>query len=239
MTFIIPMAGKGTRFVQEGYAVPKYMIKVKGKTLFEYALESLPLEVADKLIFICLEDHESFHVSDFIQKKTNHNNIKIVKLNQTTRGQAETVYQCKNLIAANDEILIYNIDTSFKSTKLKNLLNDRDLKKDGIIGAFIDESTDTKWSFAICDDKENVIKTTEKDKISNYALTGLYHFSNANDFFRIAQQWIKSNKTIHNEFYIAPMYNDLIMEGKKFALDIADTFIPLGTPQDVKNFESN
>lgn len=72
MTFIVPMAGRGSRFVKEGYTLPKFMIEVKGKTLFEYSLESLPLEIADKIIFICLEEHE-------IKKKTNHQNKRSYK----------------------------------------------------------------------------------------------------------------------------------------------------------------
>jgi hypothetical protein len=34
------------------------------------------------------------------------------------------------------------------------------------------------------------------------------------------------------------MYNDLISRGRKFTIDIVDTFIPLGTPKEVEYFES-
>jgi len=44
--FVIPMAGKGQRFIDAGYNIPKYMIKVNGKELFDWALESLPLDIA-------------------------------------------------------------------------------------------------------------------------------------------------------------------------------------------------
>jgi len=238
MTFIIPMAGRGSRFVKEGFKIPKYMIEVKDKTLFEYSIESLPLEVADQIIFICLEEHEKFNVSTFIKEKINHKNIKIIKLQEVTRGQAETVYKCKDLVSENDEILIYNIDTAFHSTKLMQVLSDNNLKKDGILGAFIDKSPDDKWSFASLNENDDVIKTTEKDKISDYALTGLYHFSRASDFFDISKDCLENDKTVRGEFYIAPMYNNLIKRGKKFTIDIVDDFIPLGTPQEVRKFES-
>jgi len=237
MTFIIPMAGRGSRFLEEGYRLPKYMIEVKGKTLFEYSMDSLPIEIADKLIFICLEEHEKFNVTNFIKNHISHANIEIIKLDEVTRGQAETVYIAKDYVQNNDEILIYNIDTAFISNKLKKILLDKDLKKDGVLGAFIDKSNDDKWSFAKLDDNKNVILTTEKEKISDYALTGLYHFTKANDFFDIAKKWIETNTMVRNEFYIAPMYNDLIKNGKNYVLDIVDSFTPLGTPQEVKSFE--
>lgn len=237
MTFVIPMAGKGSRFVKAGYKLPKYMISINGKTLFEYSMESLPLEIANKIVFICLEEHNQYNVSQFIQEKINHNNIKIIKLKEVTRGQAETVYLAKNFIDKHDDILIYNIDTAFKSKNLKDILSDSKKKKNGVIGAFLDKTLDDKWSFALLDNNKNVVKTTEKEKISNYALTGLYHFSMASDFFDIAQLWIENKKMIRNEFYIAPMYNDLIKNNKKYILDIVDEFIPLGTPDEVEVFE--
>lgn len=38
---VITMGGIGARFRARGYTVPKYMIEAKGKTLFEWAMESL------------------------------------------------------------------------------------------------------------------------------------------------------------------------------------------------------
>ena len=34
------------------------MIKVKNKTLFEWSIDSLPINISKKIIFICLEKHE-------------------------------------------------------------------------------------------------------------------------------------------------------------------------------------
>lgn len=238
--FVITMAGHGHRFKKEGYKIPKYMVKVHGKTLFEYSMEGLPLEIANKLVFICLAEHEDLYsVKKFITAKVSHPNIEVILLNKVTRGQAETACKAENIITYNNEILIYNIDTYFTSTTLKKHLIDNKNKNVGFLGAFIDESDDDKWSFAKINQGGNVIETAEKNKISNYALTGLYHFKNSDDFFSIARKWIKDGKTVKNEFYIAPMYNDLILTGKHFKLDIVDKFIPLGTPQEVKYFEKN
>ena len=98
MTFIVPMAGRGSRFVKEGYKLPKFMIEVKGKTLFEYSMDSLPIDIADKIVFICLKEHEKFNVSEFIRNKVDHHNIKIISIDEVTRGQAETVYLSRNFV---------------------------------------------------------------------------------------------------------------------------------------------
>lgn len=41
MTIIITMAGLGSRFKKAGYNCPKYMIEAKGKTLFDWSMDSL------------------------------------------------------------------------------------------------------------------------------------------------------------------------------------------------------
>ena len=42
MKYIIPMAGESSRFFKAGFKIPKYLIEVKGKTLLEHSVNSLP-----------------------------------------------------------------------------------------------------------------------------------------------------------------------------------------------------
>ncbi len=237
-TIVIPMAGKGSRFSREGYKPPKYMVEVNGKSLFEYSVGSLPINIAEKIIFICLKEHKKFNVVDFIKKRVQHENIQIIYLDSVSRGQAETVFKAKNEVDVQSELIIYNIDTYFNSSKLVGILNSKELKMDGVIGAFISESNDEKWSFAQLDKNKKVAATAEKKKISDYALTGFYHFTRSQDFFEVAEKWMKEGRTVKDEFYIAPMYNELISQGKHYILDIVDEFIPLGTPDEVRDFEA-
>ena len=39
LTIIITMAGVGSRFKKAGFSQPKYMISVKGKTLFQWSMD--------------------------------------------------------------------------------------------------------------------------------------------------------------------------------------------------------
>lgn len=242
MLLVIPMAGRGERFFKEGYDVPKYMIEVKGKSLFEYSLLSLPLEVFEKIIFIALKEHEEkYNLTEFIKEKLSKYHLKAqidtIMLDETTRGQAETVLKAKDCIEREKDLVIYNIDTFFKSDSFKEKLLSPSAKKDGIIGAFkIKDLEDKKWSFAQIDKNGIVCKTAEKDNISEFALTGMYHFTRAQDFLDIAQKQINDDIRTLNEFYIAPMYNDLIAKGRELVIDITNEFIPLGTPCDVEAF---
>jgi hypothetical protein len=115
-------------------------------------------------------------------------------------------------------------------------LRDPNKKLDGVIGSA--RLPGDHWSFAKTNKEGIVTETSEKVRISPNALTGFYHFSMGSDFVRVAENRVSNNTRNNNEFYIAPMYNDLIAEGKKYVLDAVDLFIPLGTPEEVaKNGE--
>lgn len=235
MTAVMPMAGRGSRFTNAGYTVPKFLVEVKGKTLLQYSLESLPLDIFDQVVFIGLREHEDeYGVTRAIQSILGDKPFQWIGLQEVTRGQAETVLKCETMVDPEEDLVIYNIDTYFQSETLRGLLLS-EARHDGVIGYIKDNAP--KWSFALTDPETGfVVKTAEKDPISDNALTGLYHFTRAKDFFDIARYQIEANLTTKNEFYIAPMYNQLIASGKKFVLDYAGEFAALGTPEDVEAF---
>jgi dTDP-glucose pyrophosphorylase len=247
MNLVIPMAGEGSRFFDVGYKLPKYMLEAHGKSLFHYSLSSFPLEIFENIIFIALKSHQKkYKVKKFIkeemiklsQKYNYKNNYKTILLENKTEGQAQTVLKAKKFIDKKSDLVIYNIDTHFRSDELKIKLLNSKLKKDGILGTVKLNNPKPKWSFAKLNDNDIVIKTVEKEVISNFALTGMYHFTKASDFINTAQYFIDNNIKEKNEYYIAPMYNFLISQGKKFKLDIVNEFTPLGVPKDLEAFRN-
>ena len=238
--FLIPMAGKGQRFKDEGILEPKFLIETKGRTLFEWSLEGLPLDIASKIIFICLDKHEKkYDVKNFIKKNMGKKfpslSYEIILLDKTTDGQVETVLYAKEHINNDSTLVIYNIDTYFLSSRLKSkLLTIKNTAIDGLLGAF--NSNDSKLSFIELD-SEFVKRTKEKEPISDIASTGLYVFSYGKDFVDAAEFMLSNSLNTNNEYYVSELYNILIKRGKKFVIDLAEDFSPLGTPDDIKKFE--
>ena len=158
----------------------------------------------------------------------------IINIPKVTRGQAETVLYARELIDNDQDLVVYNIDTSFYSKTLPSVLQNEDCKKDGVLGSF--QATGTNWSYARLGKFGYVAETAEKIEISRYALTGMYHFTRGEDFVRVALKTIQNEAPPEGEFYIAPLYNQLIAEGMLFRLDQAESFTPLGTPSELKEF---
>ncbi|MDD2806336.1 MAG: 2-C-methyl-D-erythritol 4-phosphate cytidylyltransferase [Elusimicrobiales bacterium] len=242
LVYVIPMAGLGTRFLKAGYTLPKYMLQVRGTTVFEHSLRSLPLELASKLVFVALEAHKDEHALEaFLDGALRRLGCRaareLVLLDGPTSGQAETVLKARACVPAGAELAIYNIDTHFKSAALAGMLADPARKRDGVIGAFTLAEQDPKWSFAALRPDGTVAATAEKEQISENALTGFYHFTSAEDFFGAAAAALAAGRKTRGELYVAPLYNDLIAAGRAFALDRADSLVPLGTPEDLLKAE--
>lgn len=235
MNFLITMAGEGRRFREAGYRLPKMLIEAKGKTLLEWSVDSLPLSLCTRLIFVAQQQHEEdFQLSRKINAIYSHRvkSIHFVFIEKLTRGQSETACLAKHEIDPSLPLLIFNIDTQFVSSTLEENLLRKDV--DGVLGAFYSE--ENRFSFAALDDEGNVNKTAEKEVISSNALTGLYHFTSPADFFEAAESAFKKNETTKGEFYIAPLYNHLIAKGRRLIVDVADEVNILGTPEELKQF---
>jgi choline kinase len=232
------MAGEGRRFLEVGYTLPKMLIKAKGKTLLEWSIDSLPLNLCTRLIFVAQHKHEDeFQLSEKI--KTIYSNrvmsLHFKFIDKLTRGQSETAWLAKDIVDLSQPLLIFNIDTQFSSSSLEKNLLKKNI--DGVLGAFFSE--EPRFSFAALNNEGFVTKTAEKEVISSNALTGLYHFTNPEDFFEAARSALAKNETTKGEFYIAPLYNHLINNGCRLILDMADEVNILGTPDELGQFINN
>src|SRR5688572_27135794 len=235
MNFLNTIAGEGRRVREAGYDLPKMLIEAKGKTLLEWSIDSLPLNLCTRLIFVGQQKHEDeFQLSKKIISIYGNrvNSLHFKFLDTLTRGQSETACLAKHLIDPSLPLLIFNIDTQFSSSSLeKNLLK---TNVDGVLGAFY--SKEPRFSFASLNSDGFVTQTAEKEVISSNALTGLYHFTYPEDFFEAAQSSFSKNETTKGEFYIAPLYNYLIAKGRNLIVDMADEVNILGTPEELDMF---
>src|SRR5690242_15063066 len=99
MNIVIPMAGRGTRFAQIGIALPKPLIDVRGRPMYSWAVDGLPLHLAKQLIFICLREHLShLALAADIQNRYGDFHPRVIGIDAVTRGQAETVLLARQWI---------------------------------------------------------------------------------------------------------------------------------------------
>lgn len=238
MTMIITMAGEGSRFKKVGYHEPKYMIKAKNKTLFDWAMDSLVgyNDHVEKYIFVV---RKKDNASDFIREhcqKYNIKDIQIIEIDHLTDGQATTCMLAIPYCNPDDGIMVYNIDTYVEPGELKY----EAISGDGHIPCF--HADGDHWSFVKLDDQGHAVEVREKKRISDNCTLGAYYFSSAKLYKKLYEEYYANDAHMEkNEKYIAPLYNFMIEKNMPVTISIVDwnKVHVLGTPQELKNFEKS
>ena len=153
LTVIITMAGLGSRFKKAGYTCPKYMIRAKGKTLFEWSMDSLIdyNSHVQRYIFVVRREDNA---KDFIAEKCRDygiEDVRILEIDCLTDGQATTCLLALDECEKDSAILVYNIDTYVEPHEMKY----SDLSGEGHIPCFHAEGE--HWSFARTDKNGQVV----------------------------------------------------------------------------------
>ncbi len=237
MIAVMPMAGRGSRFADIGIATPKPLIDVRGRPMYSWAMDSLPLALVEKVVFVCLREHlEQCKLQEDIESRYAELDPVILAIDDVTEGQACTVLVARDYIDNDMPLVIYNADT-YCRTSLDQTLPALQKKADGVLSVF--KAPGDKWSFARTNEEGRVVETAEKRRISEWACTGLYHFSRGADFVRHADAMIADDHRTNREFYVAPLYNRLIAEGADIRIDEALDVWVLGTPEDLDHFNQH
>lgn len=236
LNIVIPMAGKGSRFQEAGYTFPKPLIDVNGKTMIEVVINNLRPACDHRFIFICQKEHyEKYDLYHILQNATN-NKFEVVTINGITEGAACTVLTASQYINNDDDLLIANSD-QFIGMDINDFITEaRQGNKDGLIMTFL--ASHPKWSYARVDEQGRVLEVAEKKVISNQATVGIYYFKKGSDFVTAAQSMIHKNIRYNNEFYVCPVYNEMILADKHiFTSQInQEVMHGLGTPEDLNKF---
>jgi HAD superfamily hydrolase (TIGR01509 family) len=234
MNILIPMAGAGSRFEQAGYSFPKPLIEVNGKPMIQVVANNLNVDA--NFIYIVRKEHkEKYNLDTLLNLITP--NCKIVEVDKITDGAACTTLLAKHLIDNDSPLLMANSDQFVEWDSSEFMYKMIEQKVDGGILTF--NSTHPKWSFAKLDEYGYVTEVAEKKPISNNATVGIYYWKKGSDYVKYAEQMILKNIRTNNEFYVCPVFNEAINDGKKIKSFTIEKMWGLGTPEDLKHFIEN
>lgn len=236
---IMPMAGEGSRFAKAGWTTPKPLIELRGVPLFLRAIGSVAIEdVPMKYSFIVRQEHiDKQNIDKLIQDVLPK--ARIFSVLQTTRGAVETCLVAESAIDEEDAVVVMDCDLEFRSKRYNELVAHAlsvpaDEADGGALVSF--ESENPRYSYAEIDDDGRVLRTAEKDPISNHALCGSYFFGSGKDFKRIAHQLLDDGTHGKAEFYVSLLYNYLLAEGKVVRLAPMEEYYSYGTPEELLTY---
>ena len=234
MNIIIPLCGKGERFKNK-YKMIKPLINVFDKEIIFYILDNLNLSKIEKQIYIIINKNTNkTNLINLIKSK--YQEIIFIDIENETRGPVETVILGINNIKLNYNNLLIIDGDNFYTIDILSKIN---IKQNSVI-YFDDQSSSSQYSYITLNN--NIINNiAEKKKISNNANTGLYYFSNINEFIVYSSYIINNNIMFNNEFYISVVIYEMIKKSIIFyGIEIPkNNYISLGTTELVDNYINN
>lgn len=224
MNIIIPLCGKGERFLPEN----KPFIKVFEKTIVKYVVDSLH-STTNHTVYIIVNDrtyHKDFELYG-----------SVINIHKETAGATETVYHGLNKMQIKGPVLLVDGDNFYSTNIIDEICK---TPGENQVVCFEDTSLQPVFSYVKFDETENISEIKEKERISKYANTGAYYFTSAERFLYVASQVMANPKYyFKGEPYISSVISYLLSQGDSWkATPIPrHTYHSLGTPAQVAAYK--
>jgi NDP-sugar pyrophosphorylase family protein len=232
---IIPCAGSGKRFKEQGYAEDKPLIPVGGRRMLEWVLDAIPSAWQHRVIVVVREDQARLR-DELWDWRSGEVGFKTCVIPGPTQGAACTVLAAAVGLPPDEPVLVINSDQWVKCDL--DAIQKKALQEglDGFILTF--NGTGPAWSYAITNGNCRVVHVIEKKQVSDFATCGLYWWRRAGDLVHAICSMIATGERTKNEFYLAPAINFAPLADKDVRIVPVEEFHGLGTPEQVKAFEA-
>jgi NDP-sugar pyrophosphorylase family protein len=246
-SIIVPMAGMGKRFSDEGCTLPKPLIKVSGLPMAIQSVNCLPL--AEKYVFILRSEMlDCNKISEALKKKFPNSIVHSIEGN--TDGQARTTMIGLNFLCANNSIVeepitigVCDSGVVFDETVLNEITkdNDVDVLVWGIRNFSNAKRNPNMYAWIDLDDKGVIKKVSVKKPLSNLSsdpiVLGIFTFKNIEKLHASLEKLFARSGKVNGEFYLDSCINDAIEMGLTCKLFEVEDYLCWGTPNDLKIFE--
>jgi dTDP-glucose pyrophosphorylase len=234
LQIVIPMAGEGKSFQKAGYKFPKFLVDVAGKSMIQRVTENINAEA--KYIFILNEDHYNKYNLKYMLPLL-VDNLEIVTLKKGTEGAPQTVLTAEKVINNDKPLAIINADQYMEWNSNEFFYAMAADECDGGIVTF--DSTHPMYSFVKTGADGFVTECAEKKPISRHATAGVYYFRQGKDFVWGAKEMIKKKITTNGQYFICPIYNELIAKGMKIRKYDIEKVWSFAVPEELDYFVKN
>jgi NDP-sugar pyrophosphorylase family protein len=234
------MAGRGKRFSDEGFILPKPLIPVEGKPMIHRVIESLP--ESEKWIFVVREEHiEKYGIDKVIREKIPE---AIITVDKDLLGGV-SIFCARDYLEDDEEVVVAGCDFAFTIDNEKY----EELKKeaDCILWTFTKEKklsdSPTSWGYAELEEDNKTIKNMSvkvpisENPYNDHAVAATFYIKSVKLLYEGIQKIIDEEIKINNEYYLDSLpvaYN--LMKKKSVIFDV-DLIVSWGTPREYYEFQ--
>lgn len=233
MNVIIPVGGKGERFINAGYIDPKPLINVFNKQMICYVIDNIHID--DNDIYIIYKDFAGHDFESIMKAK--YPNINMIKIDKQTNGASETILLGLDKIlhiAKYKKCMLFDCDTFYT----QDVVSMYSTMSDNAVFYRNNTSPNAIYSYIIMNNDGVITDIKEKQKISDYANTGIYCFNDINELHYYSKKVVDNSITFNNEYYTSCIIDTMINDGKKFrGIELNNIDVTsLGTPAELNTY---
>jgi NDP-sugar pyrophosphorylase family protein len=234
---LLPMAGASALFDPQLYPYPLPLTELLGRPMVEHVVDNLST-LGDDVRFIFVvrsEDCRRFHLDQTLMLLA-PGRCEIVRLHADTQGAMCSALMAVEHIDNPDPLVICNVDQLFEGPLRERF--DALRRSDCDAGCLTFDAVHPRWSFVRKEDGA-VVEASEKRPISRDAIAGFYYFAQGSRFVRAAKRTIMNQAAVNGRYYVAPVFNELILDGDSVAaLPVPEGgYYSFYTPQRIEDFE--
>ena len=238
---LMPTAGQGKRFLQDGYDIPKPLLTVSNKPMFIQALHDLPC-TKQKLIVISEKFKYSQNLKEQIEK--NKLSCKLKTIKGDSKGQSETCYLAIENCNPNESLFISSCDHGviYNKEKFDCLIEDKEI--DIIVWGCRDypyalRNPEMYGWISYNDDSIKEVSVKKRIKNDNFKaiIIGSFFFRKISVFKQLVEEQFENKVLVNNEFYVDSLINIGITKGLNIKYFEVDSFLCWGTPNELKTYE--
>jgi capsule biosynthesis phosphatase len=238
---IIPCAGLGSRFKNDGFITPKPLIRCMMKPFLCWIIDKLMQSTINANVFITIIDDQNYNSHyEAIAEMYPLGTVSIIRLPKHTKGTADTIAQT----IENMPILCHGLKTicmdcdNFYDIDVLSICS----KYDNALLTFEDLGTKPMYSYVELkkDRPEIISRIVEKRRISSLAVCGVYSFTSAEKLLSYANILIQSDKG-DSELYLSKVVQTMI-DCKDIVHNCSihkDSYVCVGTPAQLYSFYNN
>jgi NDP-sugar pyrophosphorylase family protein len=236
---IIPMSGMSTRFTNDGYEIPKYLIEINGKKIIEHIIHLYPKN--SEFIFIINDIHEQlYNVKFLLESLVDTSYVKIIPSHK--KGPVYTTSFVYDFICDDEQVIINYCDFSmyWDYDDFEKFVNESNC--DGCIVCYTGFHPhmlgNDNYAFCRVDDSNKILEVREKqpftnNKMNEYASSGTYYFKKGKYVKKYFEKMMDDDVNLSGEYYVSLIYNFLYNDNLTSLVYEVPHMLQWGTPLDL------
>jgi NDP-sugar pyrophosphorylase family protein len=240
MQVVIPMAGLGQRFRDQGYALPKPLIPVDGVPMVMRVVRDLP--PARQVVFVVHPDHVEHYGVDRVLRRY-LSGCEVVRTPGLTAGQACSVRLATDVLQDDEDVCVAACDNThiYDQKAFQGLVS---AGPDCIVWTYRREPrvlVHPEWYGWVRVQGDRVREISVKRPISDHLLddhvvSGTFWFRSVRLMAAGIDSVIASGQRVNNEVYLDSVANALTQRGYDVRVFEVDKYIGWGTPADLEDY---